>query len=297
MRTPAGFLLRMNNHNTFEKPALSIQDQLSLLRSRGLIIEDKVSAQHYLEFISYYRFCGYAIEFEDTTHNGEKRYHQGTTFSQILDCYMFDRKLRLLVIDAIERIEIAIRTVIVNELASTHGAHWYLNNKLFIKKFRHRELIQSIEKETLYQAQDGSVQHKKRESFIQHYFDKYQHPKLPAIWMVAEVLSFGTWSTIFANLIDRENQKKICKHFGFNYVVMTSWLHSLTYLRNLCAHHSRLWNRTFTLKPLVANNYRYQLENNTRFSAQAAIIKIFLDVVSQNNHWTNHLYHSNQHYK
>src|SRR3990167_10370226 len=183
-------------------------------------------ASHYLTFISYYRFCGYGIEFEDMPIKGEKRYQQGTTFEQVLDCYTFDRKLRLLIIDAIERIEIAIRTVITNELASKYGAHWYLNKSLFISRFRHDELIQAIKKETQYKVQDGSVQHKKRERFIQHYFDKYAYPTLPAIWMVAEVLSLGTWSVIFANLIDRRDQKIICQYFGINYVVMTSWLHT-----------------------------------------------------------------------
>lgn len=108
--------------------------------------------------------------------------------------------------------------------------------------------------------------------------------------MVAEVLSLGSWSTIFANLIDRENQKIICKPFGINYVVMTSWLHSLTYLRNLCAHHSKLWNRNFTLKPLISNQYRDQLENNSSFAAQAAILKIFLEVISPDSNWAYHLH-------
>ncbi len=291
MRTPAGFFMPINNQNTtFEKPPLSIEAQLERLSSRGMIIQDQKAAQHYLRFISYYRFCGYAIEFEEPAVNGEKCYRQGTTFEQVLDCYVFDCKLRLLVINAIERIEIAIRTVMVNELALKYNdAHWYLNKNLFLPKFQHNELIQAIKKETHYKAQDGTIQHKKREKFIQHYFDKYPTPELPAVWMIAEVLSLGTWSIIFANLIDRENQKIICKHFGINYVVMTSWLHTLTYLRNLCAHHSKLWNRHFTLKPLIANNYRSQLEKNTHFSAQAAILKVLLDVISPASEWSKHL--------
>lgn len=290
MRTPAGFLLLMKK-NIFEKPPLSLEAQLERLGSRGLIIQDKKIARHYLTYISYYRFCGYAIEFEDEPINGEKRYRPETTFEQILDCYIFDRKLRLLVIDAIERIEIALRTVMINELALKYDdAHWYLNKNLFLSKFNHDELMQAIKKETQYKAPDGSVQHKKRERFIQHYFDKYPNPELPAVWMVAEVLSLGTWSMIFANLIDRENQKIICKHFGINYVVMSSWLHTLTYLRNLCAHHSKLWSRNFTLKPLIANNYRKQLENNEKFSAQAVILKVFLDAISPNSEWGNHLH-------
>ena len=281
----------MNHKNSFfEKQPLSIKKQLELLSSRGLIIKNYNAAYHHLQFISYYRFCGYASAFELTSISGKKLYQKDTNFEQVLDYYVFDRKLRLLVIDAIERIEIAIRTVIINELALRYGAHWYMNNTLFLKKFDHSALINTVKKETLYHAQHGSVQHKKRERFIQHYFDKYQEPILPAIWMIAEVLSLGVWSLIFANLVDRGNQKMICQYFGINYKIMTSWLHCITYLRNLCVHHGRLWNRSFTLKPLIANNYRKQLKYNSNFSAQAAILKIFLNIISPGNHCGRQLY-------
>lgn len=282
----------MTNHKTFQKPPLSIDQQLDLLSSRGLIINDRQTAQHYLKFVSYYRFCGYGIGFENVASksDSQKHYIAGTTFDHILDRYLFDRKLRLLTIDAIECIEIAIRTVIINELALLHGAHWYLDRKLFIKSFKHAALIETIEKETQHTAQVGSVKSKKQENFIRHYFDKYSHPKLPAVWMLGEILPLGTWSMIFANLINRDHQKVICKHFNINHLVMGSWLHSLTYLRNLCAHHSKLWNRSFTLKPLIANNYHEQLKNNSRFSAQAAILKIFLDIISPHSRWGERLY-------
>lgn len=278
MRTPAGFLLPMNNQSiTFEKPPLSIDDQLERLASRGVIIQDKDTAHHYLSYISYYRFCGYAIEFEGELVDGEKQYRNGTTFEQILDCYVFDRKLRLLVIDAIERIEIAIRTVITNEMGLKYqDAHWYLNKSLFISKFKHDDLIQSIKKQS-------------NERFIKHYYNKYSTPALPAVWMVAEVLSLGSWSMIFAHLKDREDQKIICRHFGISYKVMQSWLHSLTYLRNLCAHHTKLWSRNFTLKPMIAVGYMKQLMVVNRFSSQAAVLKIFLDVISPGSEWAKHL--------
>lgn len=275
----------------FEKPPLAVPEQLKLLTSRGLIIQDDDAAAHYLKFISYYRFCGYGIEFEDISAGAEKRYLPGTTFDQILDYYVFDRKLRLLIIDAIERVEVAIRTVISHELALKYGAHWYLNKRLFLKGFNHDALISTVKRETFYKSQDDSIQkNKKREQFIQHYYETYDNPELPPIWMVAEVLSLGTWSIIFANLNDRVDQKLICSHFGVNYKVMTSWLHSLTYVRNLCAHHGKLWSRKFTLTPMLANQYREQLENNTKFVAQTVILKVFLDVVSPDSHWALHLY-------
>jgi abortive infection bacteriophage resistance protein len=279
MRTPAGFLLPMKTHNPFLKPPLTVIEQLELLRSRGIIIADERAAEQHLRFISYYQFCGYGIEFEGGLVNGDKSYLPQTTFEQILDFYVFDRKLRLLVIDAIERIEVAIRTVISTEMALRYGAHWHLESGLFLANFRHNELVKAIKKETGY-LQQGNLA-KKRECFIQHHFNTYTHPELPAVWMVAEVLSLGAWSQIFSNLRSRADQKVICQHFSLDPTVMGSWLHSLTYLRNLCAHHSKLWNRVFTLKPKIANSYQEVLRNNTHFCAQAAILKIFLDVIHQ----------------
>jgi len=108
--------------------------------------------------------------------------------------------------------------------------------------------------------------------------------------MIAEVLPLGSWSTMFANLADRKDQKDISQHFNINDTVMKSWLHTLTYLRNLCAHHSKLWNRSFRIKPLIARDHEAYLKNNSRFCAQAAILKIFLDVISPNSNWSQNLF-------
>lgn len=188
-------------------------------------------------------------------------------------------------IDAIERIEIAIRTVMTNELALKYGAHWYQIQELFKKDYKHDKLIETIKKETLHRVNSELA-----EPFIQHYHTKYESPALPAIWMIAEVLPLGSWSTMFANLADRKNQKDISKHFNINDTVMRSWLHTLTYLRNLCAHHSKLWNRSFRIKPLIARDHEAHLKNNSRFCAQAAILKIFLDVISPNSNWSQNLF-------
>lgn len=103
MRTPAGFLLDSPMKNkSFTKLPTSIEEQIHLLRSRDLIINNEAQANHYLTYISYYRFCGYGIEFKDISPGSGDNYRQGTTFEDILNCYVFDRKLRLLVIDAIE---------------------------------------------------------------------------------------------------------------------------------------------------------------------------------------------------
>lgn len=282
MRTPAGFFMTKITKN-YDKSPLTIPEQIDLLESRGIIFRNREIAHQHLQFISYYRLRSYALAFEEEN----KRYKKGTTFEQILDCYIFDRKLRLLVIDAIERIEVAIRTVMTNELAFRYGTHWYMKSDLFLAKLNHDNFIQNIRNEIYHPSKNKQ---KKRELFIQRYFDNYSDPDLPPIWMVAEILSLGTWSMLFANLIDRENQKVICKPFGISYIVMTSWLHSLSYLRNLCAHHSRLWNRHFTLTPIAAKEYTKQLTPNTLFSAQAAILRILMQKIAPDNHWNIKLF-------
>jgi abortive infection bacteriophage resistance protein len=269
---------------TYDKSPLTIYQQIALLESRGLIFNDKEQAYLHLQFISYHRLCSYAAEYEEKE---TRCYRPHTTFEQIIGCYVFDRKLRLLVIDAIERIEVAVRTVMTNQLALRYGSHWYMNPDLFLPRFEHDSFIQAIRKEILHQ---GKNKQKKREQFIQRYYDNYTLPELPPIWMVAEILSLGTWSVLFANLIHREDQKIICKPFGLNYVVMTSWLHSLTYLRNLCAHHSKLWNRHFIFTPMIAKEYAAQLTPNTSFSAQAAILRILMRTISPESHWSQRLW-------
>lgn len=268
----------------YNKPPLTIPEQINLLESRGLIFNDKKRAYQYLEFISYHRLCSYAAEFQEP---GTHHYKQPTTFEQVVDCYNFDRKLRLLVIDAIERIEVAIRTIMTNQLALQYGSHWYMNPTLFLSKFDHDNFIQSVRKEIFHQ---GKNKQKKREQFIQHYYDNYITPELPPSWMVAEILSLGTWSILFANLINRDDQKIICEPFGISYIVMTSWLHSLTYLRNLCAHHSKLWNRHFIFTPMVAKEYAKHLIPNTSFAAQAAILRIFMKTISPESNWSQRLW-------
>ena len=204
--------------------------------------------------------------------------------TQFLILYVFDRKLRLLVMDAVERIEVAIRSIISNSMCKKYGAHWYLKRQLFKTGFKHEVLIGKIEYETGYRNT------KKRDRYCQRYFETYGEPYLPPTWVIAESLSIGTWSHIFSNLRSRKDRKTVSDQLGFHFRVLTSWLHSLTYLRNLCAHHSRLWNRTFTVKPMVAMKFKDQLRNNASFCAQAFVLNLFLSVIADGTRWQNRLF-------
>jgi len=106
----------------FNKPPLSLPDQLALLVSRGLTVIDPQDALHYLTHIGYYRLSGYALPLQIGGSGADRHnFKPGVTFTDILDRYVFDRKLRLLVMDAIERIEISVRAALTNHIAPRHG--------------------------------------------------------------------------------------------------------------------------------------------------------------------------------
>ncbi|MDH6154975.1 abortive infection bacteriophage resistance protein [Polynucleobacter sphagniphilus] len=113
MLTPGGFLLMR-----YQKPSTSIQEQIAIMRNRGLIISDADYAEQYLKFIGYFRLAGYALPLQiNYNEDGSHSFLPGTRFEDIVDLYAFDRKLRLLVIDALERIEVAVRATISQAMA------------------------------------------------------------------------------------------------------------------------------------------------------------------------------------
>ena len=278
MRTRAGFFMT----KIYTKSPLTIAEQITLLETRGLIICDKAIAEHYLSFISYYRLSGYAMTFEENV--GLPRNHQfkpGTTFEAIISLYNFDRLLRLLVMDAIERIEVAVRTQLCSQMALIHqDSHWYLQPDLFRPDYDHRKFIQDCLHEFT----------KSKELFIKHYRNRYHTPTLPPSWMLMELLSLGTWSRIYQNLKQRHYKKLISDQFKLSPIEFASCLHSLTYLRNLCAHHARLWNRHFTIRPQVFKGVEPYMASNDTLAAYAAMLHVLLEVVSPQSQWSTRLF-------
>lgn len=269
----------------FTKPAIDINAQIALLRSRGLTIDDEERARRYLGFIGFYRFSGYALVFQvNYNADGSHRFHPGANFDDILDLYIFDRKLRLTVLDALERIEVAVRTSLSHEMSISHGTHWFMDEAPFVPRYDHGIFLQHLKKEIGHEPSRAHA----RQVFIQHYYDKYGDPELPPSWMVFEVLSFGSVSQVFKNL-KRENQKPIAKVFELDGGVLASWLHTITYLRNLVAHHQRLWNRSFTIKPIPAKRYAEDLKDPSRFYAQAVIIQALLKTIAPDSQWSHRL--------
>jgi len=223
----------------YNKRAFSYDEHLSQWEERGLTIADHDKARHYLSVINYYRFSAYTLPFQVA--NPEHHFKPNTNFEDVLDLYIFDRELRLLVLDAIERIEVAMRSHINNYMSLEYGPHWYLDESLFTPSFPHKELLSDIEKHC----------QRKKEIFVKHYMEKYTEPRLPPGWVVIEILTFGQLSTIYDRLANAHDQKAIARNFNTHAELLRSWMQSISYIRNLCAHHSRLWNRELGNAPKI----------------------------------------------
>ncbi len=233
----------------YDKPALSIAEQVERLKERGLICPDDQRVRHYLAHIGYYRLSAYWLPFEElppppTDQQPHKRrthrFRPGTTFDQVLSLYIFDRQLRLLVMEAFERIEIAVRTAWAHTLATRHrNPHAHLDATLFKCPWEHASAIARMAKQL-----KGS-----QETFVVHYRQHYETPFLPPIWAVVETLSLGSLSHWVAATKDNSVKQEIAKQLNLPTAqVLESVLHALTPMRNVCAHHGRLWNRRLTLQ-------------------------------------------------
>lgn len=238
----------------YNKPPLTYKEQVELLKSRGVKIKDEKRAERHLSNISYYRLSAYMLPYKKKVDKAIlDQFKDGTSWEMIYRLYVFDRKLRLLVFDAIERLEIAIRTQIIYQLSHKYGSHWQDNPDVFnppstktlrdgrIVSFDVYEEIQKHIKEQLY--------NNKAEVFIHHYRSKYDNPINPPSWMSVEIMYFNHLSRICTGLKNRADINGIASYFALPPQTFCSWLHTTNYIRNICAHHSRLWNRDMNIVP------------------------------------------------
>lgn len=226
----------------YTKPSLNYNQQLQQLKSRGLTVEDDVKALHILNKIGYYRLSGYwypMLMSPKSNHN----FKPGSSFGNAFRIYCFDREMRLLVMSELEKIEVAIRAAMIYELSEIHGPFWYTDSSLFASQSKFTDTLSKIETE--YYRTD--------EKYIQEFKKKYSDP-LPPSWMMLELTSFGTLSKLYQNLRITRDKRVIAHRFGLDDTTFESWMHSLVYIRNSCAHHSRLWNKIMRITPKIPLN-------------------------------------------
>ncbi len=264
----------------YQKPPLSISEQATLLINRGLICDDRKRLESYLASIGYYRLSAYWYPYLDKNTNN---FFPNTNFKTILKLYIFDRKLRLLVIEAIERIEVSLRAQWSRELSLHDGSHAYINANLFKCSQKHKKSLIKIT-HTLKNS---------KERFIQHYRDTYNDPELPPIWVVVETMTFGALSHWFENTKNNQIKKSIATAFNIpNNRIMERVFIALTIVRNICTHHSRLWNRRFSnpapyIKKLKEN---FVPENSPNHQAKylynyLVVIQHLMHSISPNSQW------------
>ena len=222
----------------YDKQPLNIEEQLTLFLNRGLAIEDIATARQQLTNISYFRISSYLRHMEEDPQS--HLYKSGSTFEQAIRLYLFDKELRQLIFKAIQDIEISLRTKMIQVFSMEYGAFWFMDSSLFKNREFHEGCLDNIKKEVS----------RSNEVFIKDHSEKYTSPLLPPVWKTLEVVSFGTLSKLFCLFKDNRLKKQVAKEFGLpQYTYLESWIRCMTVLRNCCAHHARIWNRRFALKP------------------------------------------------
>ena len=252
---------------SYIKPWTSIEDQLGTLQARGLGVTDRAKALNCLQRIGYYRLSGYWFAFRQlsdgicsrwspayTRKNKPKpgmlaleNFKPGATFQNAVDLYVFDKQLRLLAMDALERIEIALRVDISHTLGK-RDPFAYLSADYFHATFSiNLDTKTGLTRHHTWLGKHAQLISRSKEEFVA--YNKGAHGLPLAIWVACEVWDFGTLSTLFNGMHETE-QDAIAGRYGLrDGRVFATWLRSLNYLRNVCAHHSRLWNRNIVDQP------------------------------------------------
>lgn len=224
----------------YSKAVLTIDQHIQQLKDRGLAINDNELARHYLSHVSYYRLAGYWWSMQE---DKEKHlFKPKSKFEDVVHLYNFDRELRVLLFDVIEKIEISLRTKLIYHLSHEYDPWWFQNTVIFQDTGALIETLASIKEEV-----DRS-----KDTFIKEHKKKYKDDlRFPPAWKTLELTSFGSLSKLYGNLKNDIKAKDIiAAEFGaVNHTYLPSWLQSIAQIRNYCAHHSRLWNKNLPGTP------------------------------------------------
>jgi abortive infection bacteriophage resistance protein len=246
---------------------MSVADQVTLLESRGLIIDDRPLAEAFLGYANYYRFSGYCLAFKDRSDH----FRGGVKFGDIVYAYQFDSDLRSLVGDWLELAEIDLRTQSVHLFSEKYNAFGHCNPANFANPFS----IKITHAEWLARLQEDT-KNSEKERCVSHFKDRYlEYPNLP-IWAAAEVMTFGLLSRFISGM-KRKDRKALAKFYNLNSDELASMVHHLSYVRNVCAHHGRLWERYHQIKLLLPATPEWQGSNkidNARLFCTLVFLRI-----------------------
>ena len=262
--------------------ATTYPEQLEILKSRGLLVPDEEHALHCLAHHNYYRLSAY--RFPLTVAGDPDRFLPDVTFEDLWNLYHFDRTLRALVSEAVKRVEISVRSRWAYVLAHAYGPQAYEDAAHFHSPRRHTESLAKLDEEL-----DRSD-----EVFVGHYRNDYNMPR-PPIWVACEVMSFGLLSRFYENIKLDRDRKAISTTYGLPPDILKSLLEHCVYIRNMCAHHARLWNRRFTITvtlphstpaAVIPNLYRAE---DRRLYNTLVLLDHMVRVIEPGSHWPRRL--------
>lgn len=249
------------------KSPATFEEQIQILKSRGLTIEDEDLAIRVLQRINYYRLSAYGLSLKRND-----QYDHGVTFSQIYALYEFDHRFRYLIMDMTEQVEIAFRTHMSYHIAHTYGVLGHLEPEHFANAGYHEAFIVELGKEVK----------RSQEIFIKHHFDKYEG-NIP-VWVAIEVLSFGALSKMFSNMKSEDKSHIAKTNYQAPSIYLESWLKCLSYVRNICAHYGRLYNRPLTSKPRLDHRSKKLDIQQNRIFAHLYILK---QLIPERRKWSH----------
>ncbi len=277
----------------YKKSFLSFNEQADLLISRGLLADKEILINR-LSSVNYYRLSAYMYPFR----LDDDMFKPNTTLDLIWSNYCFDRKLRILILDAIERVEVSIKTDIAYYLSKETSPfsffeyesfpNFYKNKNDNERKEEYKKLLEKINQE---------VKHS-REEFVKHYIEKYDKKFIKLLesdiyvlpnWMTVELLSFGVVKTLFKGL-PNNIKKSIAKKYNVSSSILESWLQTIQIVRNICAHHGRIYNRNLSYIPKIPKNWKdiNNIPNNKIFCI-LTILNYLLNIIDSESTWSRKL--------
>ena len=286
----------------YTKPFLELSDQVAQLQHRGLGVTDLKAAESCLRRIGYYRLSPYWYPFRVLTNaHPPVRIDQFLPDSRLEDAvalYVFDKKLRMLVMDALERVEVAVR-VEISLCLGRRGAFAYLDPAELHPDFSRWPQSGPPAYINWVNKMSQLVSRSKKEEFVVHFKDNYQ-PPLP-VWMACELWDFGAMRELYGGLKSQDKQTIAVALNVDNGKLLESWLHSLNFVRNIVAHHGRLWNRPLVISPSLPPrgsmpafdvlrpdpNSTLRLNSDKRIYAILCILAHFIKVINPNSGWKN----------
>lgn len=264
------------------KTATTYEQQLALWESRGLAIDNRPFAQHCLEHLNYYRLSAYRFSLSEK--GDPDRFLPGTNFATLWALYEFDRRLRQHLSDALKRVEISVRSRLAYVLAHSHGPQALADTTLFTDAIRHTDTLSRLDEEL----------RRSNEVFVGH-FRRNHNLLRPPIWAACEVMSFGLLSRFYANIAPFKPSKEIARTYKLFPPALKSFLEHAAHVRNLCAHHARLWNRRLTVtmdlpeaQPMSILSSFHPAEDRKIYNT-LVLLGHMMDVIGPGHTWTRRL--------